>query len=105
MGIGCWVHYCGHAPEQEKSSFATALIERGVEPLSFVHGKPNGPGVCIFDEMTGQLRDFLQCASCDGRERIIAVARPEALRNCEEGWDLLQAGASDVLIWLDPNHV
>jgi transcriptional regulator with GAF, ATPase, and Fis domain len=105
MGIGCWVHYCGDAPEREKNSFATALVEHGVEILSFNPGKPNGPGVCLFDEMTGQLRDFLQSASCDGRERIIAVARPEALRNGEEGWDLLRAGASDMLIWSDPNHV
>ncbi len=105
MGIGCWVHYCEDASEREKNSFATALVEHGVEVLSFTHGKPNGPGVCFFDDMTGQLRDFLQSASCDGRERIIAVARPEALRNGEEGWDLLRAGASDMLIWSDPNHV
>lgn len=104
MGIGCWVHYCGGAPEREKNSFATALVEHGVEILSFTHGKPNGPGVCLFDEMTGHLRDFLQSASCDGRERIIAVARPEALRNGEEGWELLRTGASDVLIWAPSAH-
>jgi transcriptional regulator with GAF, ATPase, and Fis domain len=105
MGIGCWVHYCGNASEREKNSFATALVEHGVEILSFSHGKPNGPGVCCFDEMTDELRDFLQSVSCEGRERIIAVARPEALRSGEEGWGLLQAGASDMLIWSDPNHV
>src|SRR5258708_12987425 len=105
MGVGCWVHYCGDACEREKNSFATALVEHGVEILSFTLGKLNGPGVCLFNEMTGELRDFLQCASCDGRERIIAIARPEALRIGEEGWDLARAGASDMLIWSDPNHV
>ena len=75
MGIGCWVHYCGGAPEREKNSFAIALVEHGVEILSFTHGKPNGPGVCLFDEMTGQLRDFLQSASCDGRERASLPSR------------------------------
>jgi len=105
MGIGCWVHYWGDASEQEKDLLAKALVRHGIESAPLNQDRPGGPGVCIFDEITGQLRDFLQFVSCAGRERIIAIARLEALRNREGGWDLLQAGASDVLVWSDLDHV
>jgi transcriptional regulator with GAF, ATPase, and Fis domain len=105
MGIGCWVHYWGAASEHEKDLLAKALVRHGIESAPLNQDSPGGPGVCIFDEITGQLRDFLQFVSCAGRQRIIAIAKLEALRNGEGGWDLLQAGASDVLVWSDLDHV
>src|ERR1700741_5199719 len=105
MGIACWVHHWGDAHEQEKDLLARALISHGMESAPLNQDRPGGPGVCIFDEITGQLRDFLQFVSCAGREHVIAIATREALRNGERGWDLLQAGTSDVLIWSDLDHV
>jgi transcriptional regulator with GAF, ATPase, and Fis domain len=105
MGIGCWVHCWGDASEQQKDLLAKALVRNGIESVSLNQDRPGGPGVCILDEITGQLRDFLQSVSCAGRERIIAIAKLEALRNGEGGWDLLQAGASDVLVWSDLDHI
>ena len=105
MGIGCWVHCWGDASEQQKDLLAKALVRHGIESASLNQDRPAGPGVCILDEITGQLRDFLQFVSCAGRERIIAIAKLEALRNGEGGWDLLQAGASDVLVWSDLDHI
>ncbi len=105
MGIGCWVHCWGDASEQQKDLLTKALVRHGIESAPLNQDRPGGPGVCIFDEITGQLRDFLQFVSCAGRERIIAIARLGALRNGEGGWDLLQAGASDVLVWSDLDHV
>ena len=105
MGIGCWVHYWGDASEQEKSLLAKALVKHDIETAPLDQDRPSGPGICIFDEITGRLRDFLQFVSCAGRQRIIAIAKLEALRNGERGWELLQAGASDVLVWSDLDHV
>jgi len=105
MGIGCWVHYWGSASDQEKDSFVKGLARHGIEPAPLNQDRPSGPGVCIFNEITGEFRDFLQFVSCFGRERIIAIASLKALRDGEGGWDLLQAGASDVLVWSDLDHV
>lgn len=104
MASGCWVHYCRDISRNEQDSFVKVMHKHGIA-LSSLGGNPAGPGICVFDELTDELRDFLQLASCAGREQVIAVARPGALQDCDEGWELLKAGASDVLTWSDLDHL
>jgi transcriptional regulator with GAF, ATPase, and Fis domain len=61
--------------------------------------------VCIVRESTLELRDFLQTMRCAGCEHIIAITGSEGRPDGQFGWDILQAGASDLLIWSDPDRV
>jgi transcriptional regulator with GAF, ATPase, and Fis domain len=82
--------------ELEKHNIRVALLDQNA---------PRGAGLCIFGEQTLEFRAFLQTASRGGDERIIAVAGEELFANGPSSWDLLHAGASDVLVWSDPNRV
>jgi hypothetical protein len=61
-------------------------------------GNSRGPGVLFFGRLSPELRSFLHEASDDGLERVLAVALdPDASR--VDAWELLAAGASDVIAW------
>ena len=62
-------------------------------------GNGRGPGVLFFSRLSPELRSFLHEASNDGLERVLAVSLdPEASR-VDAAWELLAAGASDVIEW------
>lgn len=105
MNIDCWVQFWGQAPRQEEEAFTKELVRHGVKPEPLNQDAPSGTGVCVFSEATPEFRDFIRTVSRAGRERIIAVADSAGLLNGVVGWDLLQAGASDVLVWSDPDKV
>jgi transcriptional regulator with GAF, ATPase, and Fis domain len=55
--------------------------------------------------VTPELCTFLRNVSCGGRERILVLVDSVESQNGVSGWDLLQTGASDVLIWSDPDEL
>jgi transcriptional regulator with GAF, ATPase, and Fis domain len=103
--ICCWVHYWAPVPGLEKDEFRRELLTNGLEPKPLADASPSGVGVCVYNEPSLSLRDFLRTASGAGRERIIAVGGADGLVNGISSWDLLQAGASDVLVWSAPDRV
>jgi transcriptional regulator with GAF, ATPase, and Fis domain len=59
----------------------------------------SGPGIVFFDRITAALRDFLREASRGGAERVLAVASRGGTLRDASAWELLDAGASDVIAW------
>jgi transcriptional regulator with GAF, ATPase, and Fis domain len=102
MEIALWIHSWKEASEHKQNLLRESLVGNGVRVESF-HGDISGrPGACLFGEITPEFRDFVQAVSGAGREYVIAIGR------CPNGtghWDLLRAGASDVLVWSDPDRV
>ncbi len=103
MDIGCWLHPWGEASEQYKDILTESLARQGVKANPFQPDAPFRSGVCVFSRKTLELNGFIQNASRAGQERVIAIAGPGASLNGH--WDLLQAGASDVLVWSDPEQI
>ena len=107
MHIGCWMHSLCEAPEQDQDALTVALTDalarQGVKADPFHGDTPVRLGVCVFSKKTPELNGFVQNASRAGQERVIAIAGPGASLNGH--WDLLQAGASDVLVWSDPEQL
>jgi hypothetical protein len=105
VSICCWLYYWERAPRSDSEELTRELARIRVDPEPLNRNLPNGAGVCVFSEPTQELRDFLRTVSCGGRERVIAVAGQGGLVDGICYWDLLQAGASDVLIWSTPDRV
>jgi transcriptional regulator with GAF, ATPase, and Fis domain len=86
------------------------LARRGVEchPLPHPSSTPSGPGLLVFDGcgpgLHPGLADSVRDLSRRGEERLIAVALCREALARGSGWQLLQAGASDVLAVADPAH-
>ncbi|HEX6625206.1 MAG TPA: sigma 54-interacting transcriptional regulator [Pyrinomonadaceae bacterium] len=86
---------------------ATAYIQAALEqlrgvglvPLAVDRGDPpRGVSVVFFDAVGPKLFDLLRAASRNGSAPVLAVARARAALG-DNAWRLLQAGASDVLVW------
>jgi transcriptional regulator with GAF, ATPase, and Fis domain len=60
---------------------------------------PSGAGIVCFPGVDCDLLAFLHRASGEGAERILAVAVCANLFDPAGAWDLLHAGASDVVVW------
>ncbi len=73
----------------------------------FCDGATSGPGVVLVGETTDQVYRFLSDTSDRGRKRILVLLPNSSTSKNGEVWRLLQAGASDVLVWdrlLSPSH-
>jgi transcriptional regulator with GAF, ATPase, and Fis domain len=57
------------------------------------------PGIVIVSDITSEICEFVRNASRNGTERVIALAAQEATFAKGGAWRILQAGASDVLVW------
>jgi transcriptional regulator with GAF, ATPase, and Fis domain len=99
--MGCWVHAWGDASQEDRDALIQALSNRGATVEPFRQNTVYRSGVCIFSGVTPEFRDFLQLVGGAGQERVIAIARSGASLDGKECWILLQAGASDVLVWSD----
>ena len=103
--ICCWVHNWERAPGPQTTALIRELPQYNVTPVSLEQNPGAAAGICVFHESTPEFRKFLRTASRGGRGRIIAVAAEAAAASAVGSWDLLQAGASDVLVWSDPTRV
>ena len=103
--VACWVHSLGEVSGHDEDILKKGLARHGVKAESLQRGMQARLGVCIFGAKTPELLGFLQIASNGGQLRVIAVAGSGAPLDEPVHWDLLQAGASDVLRGLEPDRV
>ena len=103
MEVFCWICSCGEIADQKLQLLKQALIRRGVKGDFLQSGLDASPCVYPFSEITLDLRRRLQVASHGGLERVIAIAESERPDRADEYWDLLRAGASDILVWSNPD--
>jgi len=93
-----WSHFHGRSNSASPRGIIDALSGAGVNIGTLGSDPPLGPGVLIFEDSTPALCNFIREASCNGRERILAVSLSTASSNSGV-WNLLEAGASEVFGW------
>jgi transcriptional regulator with GAF, ATPase, and Fis domain len=103
--VTCWMHSSGEASEQYRDNLTKGLARQGVKVEPLQHGSSARLGVCVFGCKTPELQGFLRIVSKGGQLRVIGVAGSRTSLNELVYWDLLQAGASDVLVGSDPDKV
>jgi transcriptional regulator with GAF, ATPase, and Fis domain len=76
-----------------------ALRAQGLHLEPRPHTSSQGPGVVLFGCCSPELRSFVHEASDGGLERVLAVALDPKAIHVDAAWELLAAGASDVIEW------
>lgn len=95
-----WHHFHVGNGVLSRNEIVNTIGKAGVETYPLDPTSPQGPGILVFDEVSTGLCRHLQEVSNRGTERVIAVAVSQSAM--PPGiWNLLQAGASDVLNWCD----
>jgi len=105
QNVPCWIHATNADSKKRREDLTKSLAKRGVKAQPFDPSMSTRLGVCTFDSKTSQLLDFLHAVSNGGQVRVIAVTDRCALLGGQACWDLLQAGASDVLVNPDDDQV
>src|SRR5215212_5769094 len=106
--LDIWWQRFGSSPPAGESALVGELSRRGVDchPLPDLSAVSSGPGLLVFDGcnpgLDPGLADSVRDLSRRGEERLIAVALHREALARGSGWQLLQAGASDVLAATDP---
>ena len=105
MEIFCWICSCGEIAGEKPQRLKQALISEGVKSDFLQSGLDASSCVYLFSEITLDLQRRLQVASRGGLERVIAIAESGARIGRMNTRDLLRAGASDILVWSNPDLI
>ncbi|MBK8903629.1 MAG: sigma-54-dependent Fis family transcriptional regulator [Anaerolineaceae bacterium] len=101
MSLGVWIHpFCSDHVMNPKTVVAS-LEKANVVQNEFVPDALNGPGIVLFSHISHELCDFIQTLSRNGTKRILALAPDTTRLDNNDVWQVLHAGASDVLFWND----
>jgi transcriptional regulator with GAF, ATPase, and Fis domain len=104
MKIQVWIRYQGQDFSTLYHSVDEALAAAGISICQHAEDTAQAFGILFFDEIDERLYELIEETSQRGLRRILAITpNPEVLRK-KEIWRLLQAGASDVLVWQDPEQ-
>jgi transcriptional regulator with GAF, ATPase, and Fis domain len=76
-----------------------SLVEHGLAVSRGDRECEPGPGILCFSAVDDALLDVLRQASDGGGARVLALPAADMRLQVREAWELLRAGASDVLAW------
>ncbi len=99
--LAVWLAGLGSGQGSARRDLAEELAGRGLEcrPLKNPREPEAGPTLLLFDAFGAELLDCVSALSRGGQERLLAVGTHGGALARGDGWQLLAAGASDVLLW------
>jgi transcriptional regulator with GAF, ATPase, and Fis domain len=93
-----WLHFWGSKEFAGRAEFAHLLAAAGIHVRPLDTTSPTGEGILCFSDIDKELYQFLYDASHDHDERILAVPVSDIVLESSQAWNLLHAGASDILV-------
>jgi transcriptional regulator with GAF, ATPase, and Fis domain len=94
-----WLHFWGPEDAAGSRALAASLAAADIDVRPLGSAPPAGEGVLCFSGIDPQLYHFLHDASHNHDERILAIPFSGLAIDSRQSWELLHAGASDVLSW------
>lgn len=94
-----WLHFVGRSDSSFRSEVLIALESAGFKITSLDRGSPSGFGLLFLDDMSAHACDLVREASHGGLERLLVVATSSEAAANPDAWGLLEAGASDLIVW------
>jgi transcriptional regulator with GAF, ATPase, and Fis domain len=94
-----WLHYCGGEDVLPEGLVIEALQQSGLGSFRVEDIPPSGTGMILFDRETPELCRRLRAYGSNGLHRVLAIAVTSKGLRPGTVWNVLQAGASDMLAW------
>jgi hypothetical protein len=95
---GAWYEVFGATEASLVHDHVDTLRSQGLELQRRIAGH-TGPGLVFFEAATSELTRFLHDTAQGGEARVLAVATKPGAVGDDEAWTLLDAGASDLIVW------
>ena len=96
--VSAWYEVFGRTGLERSGHEMQALADAGIS-LRWREDNTAGLGVLLFDESGEGLYQHVRDVSRQGEARVLAIARAPTAVPEGASWRLLQAGASDVIVW------
>ena len=94
-----WLHFWGAMEASARETVAEGLAGTGLTFRPLQRDAPQGGGILCFSNFNTELFDFLRDVGRDSGERVLAIPVGDMAVSRGQVWELLRAGASDVLAW------
>ncbi|MBI2906440.1 MAG: sigma-54-dependent Fis family transcriptional regulator [Chloroflexi bacterium] len=94
-----WIHSFRPGQGLRPEAVAHSLTPTGFVGRALRLEDRQGPGIIIVPEISQAICEFVRTVSGNGARRVLAILEGEAPSASQGAWEVLQAGASDVLIW------
>jgi len=94
-----WIHSLTESDAGQTLALIDLLRQRGIETKEYDWSPLPAPGVLLITSCHDSVCGFVRNASCDGGARILVLVRERELLAGGAAWELLRAGASDVMVW------
>ncbi len=91
-----WVRFAGHVSADVRQTLFAMLQNTGIG-TDCMPSPPAGTGLFVFDAYDDEILDVLRSTSRSATVLVIAMVAPAIAAQAQ--WDLLRAGAADVLVW------
>jgi len=99
MQKAAWYQGFNISPDARIEKCVDAIRAEGIDLQPRSPDSHSGAGLVFFAAITSDLRNFIRDASGVGRRRVLAVATDPSCGAEDAVWELLDAGASDVITW------
>ena len=96
MTLSVWLHFLHQAQSGHDAILAAALEQAGIGVMP-MPARPAGLGIVLFDQIDAELLDALRFISIHAT--VLAIAASERPPVTRDMWAVLDAGASDLLLW------
>jgi transcriptional regulator with GAF, ATPase, and Fis domain len=94
-----WLQYFGGGDVLPERLIIQSLRQSGLSPFRLDDVPSSSPGLVLFDRATPELCQRLREYSHNGLNRVLAIAVTSGELTATRVWNVLEAGASDVLVW------
>ena len=94
-----WLHFWGVKDASSRKAIEERLRVASFHVGALDAGDPSGDGILYFSHFDDQLCEFLREISDNRERRVLAIPATDAVIDASSVWQLLRAGASDVLAW------
>jgi hypothetical protein len=98
-GSRVWLHSLGSNGSTHLEAVTLCLNKSGLVTPTLLPDKIRGPGIVLITEVNPEICEFIRVAAKNGTERIMALATHATAVAGGDAWRILQAGASDLLVW------
>jgi transcriptional regulator with GAF, ATPase, and Fis domain len=99
MALSVWVHFFDDVPAQTRAQVAQTLADAAVE-VRPVASAPAWRGLAVAGEVDATV--LAQLRALAARGAVLAVATGANTGSTADMWELLAAGAADVVCWQEP---
>lgn len=99
--VETWVHCVDEGEALSMSEIRDALQQVGIRARELDLQQPSGLGILLCHNLTTEVCKQVREFTCNGACRVLVVTTPQAIDN-NATWQILAAGASDILAWVRP---